>query len=360
MDDDHAGGDMDKVIGRLIFLSIFFTLVFLMHFYSFRRLASLFEIDRKTWHYLLLILMASSIIFSTILCRIAFNPATRALYIVCACWFGIQLLIFSAVLAYEIPRLFLNIKGPVAGTAILAVVGVLSVAAIINAQFYRVKKVEIASFGEELNAVLLSDLHVGTIWGKDYLRKIVDTTNSLKPDVIFITGDALSGGAAMNEDVLSPLGDLEAKAFFVNGNHEHYDGPDDIRHALENMGIRVLRDQEVEFEGIEIIGIDYTESRKHIQSVLSQSTLSDGRPTIVLSHAPIDPEDDRVELMLSGHTHAGQIFPFNFVIRLRYKFMKGLYTRGNTRIYVTPGTNTWGPPMRLGSRNEITLLELKK
>jgi len=351
---------MDRLIGRLIFLAVFFSIVFLMHFYSYRRLASLFEIDRKGWHYLLLILVASSIIISTILCRISFNPATRALYIACACWFGIQLLIFSAVLAYEIPRLFLNIKGPVAGTTILVVVAVLSIIAIINAQFYRVKKVEIPSFGANLNAVLLSDLHVGTIWGKDYVRKIVDTTNSLKPDVIFITGDMLSGGAAMSKDVLSPLGDLEAETFFVNGNHEHYDGPTDIRHALENMGISVLRDQEIEFRGIELIGIDYTESRKHIQSVLSQSALADGRPTILLNHAPINPKNDRVELMLSGHTHAGQIFPFNFVIRLRYKFMKGLYTRGNTRIYVTPGTNTWGPPMRLGSRNEITLLELKR
>ena len=87
--------------------------------------------------------------------------------------------------------------------------------------------------------------------------------------------------------------------------------------------------------------------------------ISEDKPTIMLTHAPMDPKNEKIELILAGHTHAGQIFPFHLVVRSRYKFIKGLHTSGKTRIYVTPGTNTWGPPMRIGSRNEITLLRLR-
>jgi len=191
------------------------------------------------------------------------------------------------------------------------------------------------------------------------VQDIVDRTNALKPDVVFIIGDLISGGAPFHKDDFAPLRDLQAKAFFVNGNHEHYEGPEEIDRLLENMGIEVLNDKKVDFEGVEIIGVDYVEDGDRVAALVKEMDLSEDKPTILLTHAPIDPRNDKVELVLAGHTHAGQIFPFQLIIRLRYKFIKGLYTSGKTKIYVTPGTNTWGPPMRSGSRNEITLLNLR-
>jgi len=350
---------MDRVIDRLFFISILFIILFSMHFYSFGRLASLFNIKKNAWFYVLLITLSLSLIIATILCRAYFNPVTKILYIIAACWFGIQFILFSAVLVYEIPRLFLPIKGVIGGTIIVAYVGIMTVASLINAQFVRVKEVEIPSFGKELNAVLLSDLHIGTIWGRSLVQDIVDRTNALKPDVVFITGDIVSGGAALNEDDYAPLSDLEAKTFFVNGNHERYEGVEIMDQLMGKNGIEVLNDKKVDFEGIEIIGIDYIEDGDRVASILDEMELSEDKPTVLLAHAPIDPENENVELILSGHTHAGQIFPFHLVVRSRYKFIKGLYTSGNTKIYVTPGTSTWGPPMRIGSRNEITLLKLR-
>lgn len=351
---------MDRIIDRLVFISILFIILFLMHFYSFSRLASLFNIKKTAWFYLMLVILSSSLIVSTILCRVWFNPFTRIMYIFAACWFGVQFILFSAVLFYEIPRLLFPIKGTVGGAIIVTYVVVMTIASLINAQFVRVKDVEIPSFGKNMNAVLLSDMHIGTIWGKRFVQDIVDRTNALKPDVVFIIGDFVSGGAILNKDDFAPLNDLQAKTFFVNGNHEQYEGKEAVKRLLEDNGIEVLNDRMVEFEGIEIIGIDYIEDGDRVATILDEMNLSDNKPTILLTHAPIDPKNDKVELILAGHTHAGQIFPFQFVIRLRYKYIKGLYTSGNTRIYVTPGTNTWGPPMRIGSRNEITLLKLEQ
>ena len=102
------------LVERIIFISVFFTIIFSMHLYSFVRLSSLFGIERKAWHYVILFFLATSIIYSTILSNISHNPATRILYIFAACWFGVQFLFFSAVLIYEIPRLFIRTGGPLA------------------------------------------------------------------------------------------------------------------------------------------------------------------------------------------------------------------------------------------------------
>jgi hypothetical protein len=348
---------MDRtVMERVIFISVFFTIIFSMHLYSYMRLSSLMEIDRRPWHYVVVALLASSMIFSTILCSFSFNAATRALYAVSACWFGIQFLFFSAVFLYEVPRPFVRIDGSKAGMAIIVVVAILAVISIISAQFTRVKKVNLPSFGGKLNAVLLSDLHVGTIRGEKYLAEIVEMTNALEPDVVFITGDIVSGAAKLRKGVFEPLADLKAKTFFVNGNHEHYDGVEIVDKMLRDVGVTVLINETVEFNGIEVMGVDYRENEKDAAALLAEMEPSGDRPTILLSHAPIDPKDDRIGLVLSGHTHGGQIMPFYFIVKLRYKFMEGLYDLGGTSIYVTPGTSTWGPPMRLGTRNEITHL----
>jgi len=351
---------MERTFQLIIFISILFTILFFMHLYSFFRFSSLINLDRKAWHYVILVVLASSLIISTILCRVSYNPITKGLYILAACWFGAIFIIFSFLLFFEIPRFLFNLHGPTAGKAVIACIATLVIASIINAQFIRIRTIEMPSFGKEMRAVVLSDIHIGTIWGKNHLEKIVEKANSLKPDVIFILGDVVSGGAIVQKDVLAPLADLQAETFFVHGNHEHYEGIERIERALEGTGIRILKDQEIEFEGIEIAGLNYSEARGHASSVLNTMNISEDKPTILLSHAPIDPKDDRISLILSGHTHAGQIFPFHFVVGLRYPFTSGLHTSGNAMVYVTPGTGTWGPPMRLGSRNEITLLSLQE
>lgn len=351
---------MERLAQRLMFIAILLTVLFSMHFYSFLRLTSLFQINRRFWHYLIVVFLALSLILATILCRYYFNVLTRGIYTVAACWFAIIFMLFFTTLVSELIRILFKIDGFRTGTGIISLVAIASVAAIINAQFIHIKKVEISDFGREMKAVLLSDMHIGTIWSKEYLEKVVEKTNSLQPDVVFITGDVVSGGAVLREDTLQPLKNLKAQTFFVYGNHEYYEGIDIINRFINDNGIKILKDEKAEFGGIDIIGLDYHrgENPDALKSFLNTVDISDEKPTILLSHAPVDPKNQKIDLVLAGHTHAGQIFPFGFFVRLRYPFIKGLYDLGNTKLYVTPGTGTWGPPMRLGSRNEITLFVL--
>jgi predicted MPP superfamily phosphohydrolase len=352
---------MERFLQRLLFISIFFAIIFSIHLYSFLRLSAFFGVSRRNWHYIIVVFLSVSLILATILCRISYNALTRAVYTVAACWFGVIFMLFFATLIFELIRLPLKLDGFRTGVSIVVLVAIASIASIINAQFIHIKKVEIPSFGREMKAVLLSDIHVGTVWSANYLRKVVEKTNALQPDVVFMTGDIVSGGAVLTEDTLEPLQHLDAKTFFVYGNHEYYEGIDKINRLIHTNGISILRDEKCEFNGINIIGLDYHrgENPDGLKGFLDGMDLSDERPTILLSHVPVDPQNRKIDLVLCGHTHAGQIFPFNFIVALRYPFVNGLYKSDGITVYVSPGTGTWGPPMRLGSRNEITVFLLR-
>jgi predicted MPP superfamily phosphohydrolase len=119
----------------------------------------------------------------------------------------------------------------------------------------------------------------------------------------------------------------------------------------------------VEIHGIQIIGVDYSYEKNHLEKVLLQMEIDKSKPSILMYHVPTEIEaanNAGINLQISGHTHKGQLFPFNFLGRIVFPYFNGLYEYNGTSLYVSQGTGTWGPPMRFGSRNEITLIELKK
>jgi hypothetical protein len=139
------------------------------------------------------------------------------------------------------------------------------------------------------------------------------------------------------------------------GNHEHYEGMQEILAALPK-NIRVLRDEEIRMEGFSIFGLDFTEEQGVSGTRKLDKTFS--VPTIVMAHVPQFLKLPEGSIILSGHYHAGQVFPLNWVGNLFIKYFWGIYRENGVTLYVSPGTATWGPPMRFGSRNEIALLEL--
>jgi predicted MPP superfamily phosphohydrolase len=146
---------------------------------------------------------------------------------------------------------------------------------------------------------------------------------------------------------------------FTSGNHEVYAGYDNVRQMLAATQVRWLRNEIVEFNGIRIIGVDNSYGTELLQSVLDR-TPSSPAFTILMNHQPtgFDIAARRgVGLTLSGHVHDGQIWPFNYVVGLFYPYLKGLHENGGAFLNVSTGTGIWGPPMRLGSRTEIVLLE---
>ena len=191
-------------------------------------------------------------------------------------------------------------------------------------------------------------------------------TNELKPDVVLVTGDLFDGSIPVEEEMLAPLDKLEAPSYFSTGNHEEYEGLDYVRTTIRHLEMKLLDSELVEFKGVQIVGVNDRQSIPKdlsLDSILSGLAIDQSKPAILMYHTPVEWEAARkngIDLMLSGHTHAGQVFPFNFLVRIFFKYVRDLYQEDGKYLHVTPGTGTWGPPMRLGSRNQVTLIKLKK
>ena len=224
-----------------------------------------------------------------------------------------------------------------------------------------------------LRIVQISDLHAGPTMRLAYVQRVVDMTKELAPDLIALTGDIVDGSVPRLALHVAPLEALASgdRAFFVLGNHDYYSGAGPWTAHFEAMGFRVLRNAHVTIaRGAArlLIGgvIDFAArmSDPDARPRPDLATDGDARPAfrLLLAHNPkIAPlaEQAGFDLQLSGHTHAGQFFPWTFVIHLVHgPHAAGLSRRGRLWVYVSAGTGTWGPPVRLGTTPELTLLRL--
>lgn len=224
-----------------------------------------------------------------------------------------------------------------------------------------------------LNAVQISDLHIGGLIEENVVREIVQQVNALKPDFIVLTGDIIDTEVARVPKAMAELARLNAPlgVYFVTGNHEYFH---DIQPLLENLkssGIRVLENECVPLmknnEAIlNLAGVYDLFGRRIgvLEPDLEQALKNriESQPLILLAHQPkfaLEVQSlHRVDLILSGHTHGGQIFPFRFLVKLEQPYLAGLYQHSpTTQIYVNRGTGFWGPPMRILARAEITYFE---
>ena len=206
----------------------------------------------------------------------------------------------------------------------------------------------------------ISDVHIGSR-KEGFMRRIVDRLNRLDPDFVVVTGDLIDSSAVEIEDLQS-LGDLSARTFFSLGNHERYADPDKIVDIAQRLGMTVLRQASETAGEIAFIGIDDAEHRDQVSRNLPSIPFDAHRFSVLLYHRPVGWEDaveQGVDLMLSGHTHNGQIFPFNLIVKQQFPRIRGIHRTGDHRLYVSPGTGTWGPLMRLGSMNEISLFTIR-
>jgi predicted MPP superfamily phosphohydrolase len=214
-----------------------------------------------------------------------------------------------------------------------------------------------------------TDMHVGETISAKWLSRRVDQIQALRPDLIILAGDVVEGDAGEGEllpvfrRLSAPLG-----VYAVTGNHEFYAGVESSVRFLESAGVRVLRDRWVELRpGLVIAGVDDLTARRQYgrdDNFVRQALA--GRPnpaaTIFVSHTPWHADkacDAGAGLMLSGHTHGGQIWPFGYVVRARYPLVAGKYDLRNTTVIVCRGSGTWGPRMRLWRRSEILRITIR-
>lgn len=351
---------MNMRIQFVIFFLVFLLIYISLNSYVVLRLGGLLGIGRNSL-YLWIVLVTFSLPVAMYVERIFPNIFSRIVYTVSALWLGILLFTLCSLLIYEAIRPFFTI--PYAGTIIVIVVSVLSIISVIIAAGIVVKEVEVPvkNLKKNVTIVQLSDLHLGTIRNSGFLKSIIDKTNQLDPDIVMITGDMVDASARLHASMFGNFNRLRAPIYFVAGNHEGYEEADKVNELFHDTKIRILRNEAVDFDGIQIIGIEFSEGKDHLGKELAKLKIDKAKPAVLMYHAPQGIEDAKragIDLQLAGHTHSGQIFPFNFFVRIIFKHINGLYDLGGMYLYVSPGTGTWGPYMRFGSRNEITFLKL--
>lgn len=232
-----------------------------------------------------------------------------------------------------------------------------------------------ASF-DGFRIVQITDLHIGPMINGKWLRKLVIKINALNPDLIVITGDLVDGTVAELHHHVAPLAELRSQhgTYFVTGNHEYYSGVDAWCRHIAQLGITVLRNESVSIssgiadESFDLAGVDDWGSRHFPGGGPDLAKALAGRDPsnvlVLLAHQPAAIREAAlygVDLQLSGHTHAGQIWPFTYLVPLQQPYSKGLHLHPETQtqIYVSSGTGFWGPPMRLGTSAEITHITLR-
>ena len=225
-----------------------------------------------------------------------------------------------------------------------------------------------------LRIVTFSDGHLSATYGGRRFERLVELVNEQRPDVVAIVGDLVDGDVSELREEAAPLADLvsDQGVFFVTGNHEYFVDTDAWLRHLPTLGVDVLRNERVAIRrgsaSFDLAGID---DRTAAFSGLpghgaDLDAALDGRddetPVVLLAHQPFMVEQARaagVDLQLSGHTHGGQLWPFDYVISLDQPSVEGLSRYGDTQLYVTSGAGYWGPPMRVGARPEVTVVELR-
>lgn len=306
------------------------------------------------------------------------NFAVRALYWLAAVWLGFlnfffwaSCVVWIAWLALQLSTNSAAIRTPLAGT-IYAIAATAGIYGLINARVIRIRRVTVRipnlpAAWHGRRAVLLSDLHLGPINGVRFCRRLVAMASRFQPDIVFLPGDVFDGAHGDLGRLIAPLHAFTAPlgVYFSTGNHEEFTDPTHYIDAITGAGIRVLANEQVVVDGLEIAGVLYRDSTHVIRMKATLESLRPDRslPGILLNHAPTRlplVEQAGFSLQLSGHTHGGQLLPFTWITRSVFGcFTSGLHRFGALQVYTSTGAGTWGPPMRVGTQPEIVFLEFE-
>lgn len=362
------------------FLSVFLAMVFAGHFFIYYSAKKFFGLEnndqRKKQLGVVLFFGAVSFALATALAHWSRNAVTREFYLLAGLWLGLALNLdiafgFGWILvgAGKIFKKKLNLK-IIGGLAVAAAI-IFSGYGVWSAYHPQIKEIKVGiknlpDAWQGKKAVQISDIHLGHVFGKDFLQETVDKINVINPEIVFITGDLFDGmdGRNLDEEVL-PLNNLKAPAgtYFVTGNHETYFGLERTYDALSAIKVRTLKDESAALEGLQIVGISFpegSEMRDVKEAIGEIKNFNFEEPSILLYHSPFEAgraKQAGIDLMLSGHTHAGQMFPFNVLTKIIFRGDDyGLHENGDFTLYTSSGLGTWGPTMRTFARPEIVVI----
>lgn len=368
----------------IVFSTIFFTVMASINYYSYKRFFKKLSPNFNRYAFVIpSILMTGSIFF---ILDIATNliPDSPTLYLITSAFIGLSFIMFVVAVFYDLSITVSN-KVPFDNERRKTIKVLFDITMLIAAMSYMLRgfaqgikapginkiKVTIKDFPVDgLSIVQLSDVHVGRTIKEDFIQDVVNRTNALQPDLVVITGDLIDLPIEDIKQDLSPLRNINAPVYFSLGNHEYFHGPVEAIEYLKTLGIQPLLNQCIQIgdedKAFNLVGIndlvgyrigflepDFKQAYRHAKQNL---------PTIVLAHQPkvIEMIDDYpCDLMLSGHTHGGQIFPFGFLVMTAQPYIAGLIQHSeNKQIFISRGTGYWGPPIRVLAPSEISYITI--
>ena len=377
----------------LIFFSIVLLVFSLVNYYIFKRGLQALAAGSgiRTVYIVVFWTLAAAFFAGRFLERIWLGTVSDILVWTGSFWMGAMLYFFLIVVLFDLLRMvnhflpfypefvranYVQVKQYLLMGS-LAVVALILLGGYINARSPRIKTVDItipkASPGmQSLNAAVMSDIHLGTIVGNGRLTRIVQKVNGLNPDIILLPGDILDEDLApvIRQNTGEILRQLKAPlgVYGVMGNHEYIGGPEEAFKYLREHGIQMLRDEVMKVnDSFYLIGRDdlhrnqIAGKARQALDVLIQHT-ERNYPLIVMDHQPYHPEVAAragADLMLSGHTHRGQLWPLNYIVNAVFEIGYGLGEIEGMKIYVSNGVGTWGPPVRVGNRPEIVYMKIR-
>ena len=364
----------------ILFISIVQSILFSGHWFLYKTLVRFFAVASPVSLLTLRValgLLSVSLVLTSVLALRYSSFLVRCLYTAAASWLGIfYLLILSSILCwifYGLAGLFhLPLHRKILIEILIGIALIASLYGFINSEEVCITRMSIGlpnlpSPWKSKTAVWVSDTHLGQVRNYGFARKIATMIKDLHPDILFIGGDLYDGVTVDLDKVIEPISRIPTSygTYFITGNHEEFYDNTPYLQAVRRGGIRVLYNEMVDLDGLQIIGVDYKESRngEQFKTILQKIRIDPHKPSILLKHAPFDlqvAKEKGISLQLSGHTHQGQVFLFRFITSWVYKgYDYGLKWFGDLLVYTSSGAGTWGPPMRLDTRPEIVVITFK-
>jgi len=369
------------IFSFIIFISVFLVVAVGAHWFLYYSLATFLNLTGSAKNFLLATFLLLPIIFisASAVAHYWNNVFSRGFYYVAGLWLGVatNLLVVALVcwvifIINKIFGVFFDIKiftqVLVSFAFLVSIFGVWnSYNPVIKNITVKIKNLPVQWQGK--TAVQISDVHLGHVWREDFMGKVVSQINGLRPEAVFITGDLVDGMDGDLATQIDPLKDLKAPQgiYFVTGNHETYFGLDKVFAILKKLPVTILDDKMVDINGLQIVGLNFPERgfvRSLPEAMKNISGFKSELPSVLLYHSPDQVTEAKqlgFGLELSGHTHRGQLFPYNFITKIIYKgYDYGLFEENGFTQYTSSGLGTWGPTMRTNSRPEIVVIKFEK
>ena len=275
---------------------------------------------------------------------------------------GIGFISFTIINFVLILNLFTNISNPLLGKLSLVLIFLLSLWSLINGRLISLREIIVKSkkLKNNVKITFISDVHLGSN-SKKHLEKIIHKVKDLNSDIILIGGDLIDS-SKFDINHLKLFEQIKIPIFFTSGNHELYlENYSQIKKKIRSLKFKIFEQNSLYYKDINFLGIG-DEFNINKQKLILNKLIKKNVFNLLFIHKPEiwKVAKDKVDLMLCGHTHRGQIFPFSFIVKLKHKYIYGIYENFSSKLFVSSGAGCWGPKMRLGSKNEIVQISLTK